>query len=774
MPINEYDISVRPQYVSSRIDLPFGELQSIAANQQKSFNEGKALEDDLGILGQAIKAAPMHEDDRAAFINKYKTKIKDLTGNGNINYADPEFKRKMSNLINEFKSAPEINAFANTLKFYNDYQQTRKSKGNERDLDYTYERNPDGSYKQKNVLTQGVYDQKITAYADQDVAAKEAMGKMAQNGYTTESGLNLSKTKLNNGETLVYDTKTNSYVGVSDPRVKKESRLIVPNYASKDAGKYHLETILRDDFGLGDKAYNISYNQIENEANAAQQRINSGKGSEQDKQTVAMKNHIDDKMANFIYASNSHQVGAITSSTHDEHYEQDRNRVAANEGARTKEEANKLPWGVVTGTVKPGEVPTNNGNELLKAKGSAFTMDKNGNLKETVSLTDVKPKYTQTIYTHDKTGKVWNLDDLPKGWRKDPNAPMGEDQIISTGGSIINFTVDKDKNGRYLNTMINPYTKGEIKNPTPYRNKDIINQQSEILGFLKNSDQYDSKKTPIENYNAGLKLYEKAIRSGAYNTMSHPEFSAPIAKNFNDFYLPKGEVDKDGNVKITNAGNVANWETPNLKVLDGQTKDQMLVGANVLGPDLIKGGDWMKVETRDGQEISVKTNNENLKSAFKGLSKFTVDNNNAIVNPDKRKTISEQESLFGTKERPGPVSQMVNQILNDNPSATPIIQQSIQLFNQESNKLKQQHYSPVGTYVDPNTGITGVSYINRQDPDNPIIKVIKFYPGTQPEVMDNTSFNSDIYQNSIGGQAANWSSKSSEATGTTTNNQKAN
>ena len=86
MPINEYDISVRPQYVSSRIDLPFGELQSIAANQQKSFDEGKSIENDLGLLGQAIKAAPMYESHRQAFIKEYQNKIKDLTGNGNVNY----------------------------------------------------------------------------------------------------------------------------------------------------------------------------------------------------------------------------------------------------------------------------------------------------------------------------------------------------------------------------------------------------------------------------------------------------------------------------------------------------------------------------------------------------------------------------------------------------------------------------------------------------------------------------------------------------------------
>ena len=56
MPINRFDTSVRPQYVSNHIGLPFQELNAIAANHQKSFDDGKATEDELGLIASSINS----------------------------------------------------------------------------------------------------------------------------------------------------------------------------------------------------------------------------------------------------------------------------------------------------------------------------------------------------------------------------------------------------------------------------------------------------------------------------------------------------------------------------------------------------------------------------------------------------------------------------------------------------------------------------------------------------------------------------------------------
>ena len=74
MSSNRFDTSEHQNYVSSYIPLPFQEIAALGEKANKNFATGKQAEADLGALGQAIKAAPMHQDDRKAFIDNYNLK----------------------------------------------------------------------------------------------------------------------------------------------------------------------------------------------------------------------------------------------------------------------------------------------------------------------------------------------------------------------------------------------------------------------------------------------------------------------------------------------------------------------------------------------------------------------------------------------------------------------------------------------------------------------------------------------------------------------------
>ena len=64
---NRFDTSQQQEYVHNYIPLPFQEISALGEKANKNFAEGKQAEAELGALGQAIKAAPMYQDDRKAF-----------------------------------------------------------------------------------------------------------------------------------------------------------------------------------------------------------------------------------------------------------------------------------------------------------------------------------------------------------------------------------------------------------------------------------------------------------------------------------------------------------------------------------------------------------------------------------------------------------------------------------------------------------------------------------------------------------------------------------
>ena len=549
MPVNEFDQSVRPEYVSNRIELPFRELAGIAANQQKSFDEGRAIEDDLGLLGQAIKAAPMYEGHRQAFIKEYQSKIKELTGNGNINYADPEFKRKASMLVNEFKSRPEINAFTNTLKSYQDWEGQVKSPDNAMNLDFTYKKDKDGNFNQLDVNKQGVYSPTFTKFEDYNETGKKIMGNIASDGSLKDSGYDFSKpgnTRINNGETEVFNSKTHGWEGVSSGKLGMLSEMMVGQYANTVAGKHHLQSLIGE---------NITYNQL-------------------DKETKAQ---VDNIFKNHLYAANASQVGGKTVDKIDYHFEKDRAAEGSNDA-----EAAKLK---LLGT--SGESPTTN----MIASNPAFTslIDKgivSVDPKTGLVNVDLSKKDNNNVYDIlDSGGRVIGTTyDYAKAeqQRKDSNGKISSivprkvsskenaDEIAKLAVTLMTSVGYKPKDGKLTSddypkiftayNMLSKARSGAEILSAPVQNivTDQVMNQQDAYSVYDNDGNYKSELNinPDEKFHAdkrisiGGKSYLQGFIDRPTGNKSQPYERVPItvraeSKQDNEFFDEGAKVAKD-------------------------------------------------------------------------------------------------------------------------------------------------------------------------------------------------------------------------------------
>lgn len=296
---NRFDTSQQNPYVSNYTPLPFQEIMALGEKTNQNFQAGKQAEADLGALGQAIKAAPMYEQDRQRFIGMYNNKTKELVDKYQGNYGDPNFKMDVQKLTNDFKSQPEINAFGNTLKSYNDWEGQKKDPNNAMNLDFTYDMDPNDpkNFRQRSVTQEGVYSPSFTKFEDYNEAAKKVMGKIAEDGQSNEQGLDFSRShKLNNGETEVYSNKEHGYVKVSKDKLEQLSNLMVEEYANTVAGKHHLQS---------KTGTNITYNQL-------------------DPETKQLANQ---EFAQHLFNANASQIGGKT--TNKVSYLQTTNRQAA-------------------------------------------------------------------------------------------------------------------------------------------------------------------------------------------------------------------------------------------------------------------------------------------------------------------------------------------------------------------------------------------------------------------------------------------------------------
>lgn len=582
MPINEFDQSVRPEYVSNRIQLPFAEIHAMAANQQKSFNEGKALEDDLGALGQAIKAAPMYEGHRQAFINEYKTKIKDLTGNGNINYADPEFKRKASMLVNEFKSRPEINAFSNTLKSFQDWESQVKNPDNAMNLDFTYDKDKQGNFNQLDVNKQGIYSPKFTKFEDYNETGKKIMGHIASDGSLKDSGYDFSNPaniKINNGETQVYNSNTHGWEGVSSGKLGNLSKMMVGEYVNTVAGKHHLQSLIGKD---------ITYNQLDDNT----------------------KSKVNNIFANHLYASNANQVGGKTTDKLDYHFEKDRN-------AEGKNDNKKIAETLIPSTIEGNTFDATRGdggfNNLIN--NGTFNINENGISFDPNSLT--KPSNTFDVRYSDGTVKnVKTYAEAQNIYNNTPGVQINpSDKKVSSEEKVKQFTTQVDKMSKALGVKYNDLlSNGKIDYAK-------VNQLATSYNELTKSRSLDLNLAPAvqesETENANLNWYN--VKQVDPNNPTTTIENTQLGENEHVVVVNR-RTDETG--KMYNEGYIENTKTKEVKPIAfrSQSKDKNLVfdalgKIQKIGIDNLSNDRPNYLKGSSGKDITISMNNTNYKLA---------------------------------------------------------------------------------------------------------------------------------------------------------------
>ena len=395
-----------------------------------------------------------------------------------------------------------------------------------------------------------------------------------------------------------------------------------------------------------------------------------------------------------------------------------------------EERASITPWTILSAGVS---VKDNIGliNNILAKKpggGSAFEMNSNGKL---VDKSEASGKHN---------------DNVSAFLSMNPGGPFGQVGFAAyTGVRMLQALRDNLLGIKNKDTEIYTGEQGKAA--------------LEVIEFLKNSNQYDEKKPANAQYQNGLKLYEAAIKSGVFNQMAIPEFPKKIANDFEDAYIPQGKYNPQGELVSSSGGRSGLFTVPGL---DQNKVNDLFIDSRIIGPDLINGAGLYKFIARDGKPFSAKLNSPTLEAAFGGLSNFNIKSNEAIFKPSLQSSqvaVTDFEKFMtgenGLEKR--------IQKLNDKPALAQYNenQTDIQAVTAD---LKAKGYFPIQSYKDPNVEIYSMSFINRKDPDNPDIQVLKYSPGSSRpiEVTNMASFNADIYQQAIGNFSANLDSKASK------------
>jgi hypothetical protein len=761
MGLNRFSTVGTSEYTPQHVPLPFEAISAMGEKADKNFAEGKKTEADLGILGAAIKAAKPYEKDRENFIKDYNNRLKTLVDEAKGDYGSKDFQAKANALTSEFKNDSKIQAFAETKQAFDDWQKA-KLIGNAKDLDYTYDMDPNDptgtNFRQRDVLKEGVYSNRMTKWSDWGTAADQAVGQVAASGNQNIGDLNLGNTKIEGG--TLYERKGNSWVGVTKDKLEGVVEATVPVYAASEGGQNHLETILQKEFGFGKNAYNVRYMDIDNAAKQAAKKINAGQGTKEDQQTVDMKKQIDQELYNFMYSSNKHQEGVVA---HKTLQDQIINDPKPAKGSTEDLNGPAVPLNQVV--ANPDPTPGKVNSAFKKSNpNSVFSFTDDGKMNY-VKVDDVGTRDKVTY--KDKNGKVWDPENAPNQWTfyKDeksfkidhPNESWkggyGKDRgvFISSGGYEVS-----------VNNLKPEYKK--------VSNTETLNKQvKEILSWANLTGQFDKNKSAADNYKELLPKYESSIKNEVLNSKYLPAASKDLKDGFAKMYFPEADI----NGKITNAGAVSNW------LIDGRlVKPFDLVGATFKGFASSENADDVLITTTDGIDHIVNMNDPTLKDNLNRLSTFQKENHNYIMNPVKNTKTKEQENTeklnaingigniaISNATKNGPITQ---DLINELSSIINILGKSMQ-DNQKSLEEKGYHYT--GTYTDPKTNILGTSYVNNKTND---IQVVTFDPiNDNVTILPIDVFTKTITQKVIGNWNANINNSSKESA-VNFENQKAN
>lgn len=671
---NRFDTSQQQEYISQYVPLPFQTIAALGEKANQNFATGKKAEADLGALGDAIKAAPMHQDDRKAFIDNYNLKLKTLVDEAKGDYGSKDFQAKANALTTEFKNDPKVQAFKGTLEAYEEYTKRKGKEGAERDLDFNYERDAAGNFIQKDVIKDGKYGSKFTKYEDWNKTGKDVMGKIAEDSTVKELGLDLNNVRINNGETEVWSRKTGKYEGVTDTKLDNLSKIMVGEYANTNAGKHHLQSLLGQD---------IDYQQLITLAQS---------GNEQ---AIKTKTAIDKEFANHLYNSNVNQIGIKTETTYDDQFVTNRAQVAANDAVKKSLETTPLD---VLNYAQNGTGDLN--NAIPETWKSLFSFDANGN-----AILAQNTAQAGEAYKSSSTGKQYPIN-IPGMTSTDAKKAKGYAKVMT-----MNNNWDLYKDGVKVDE-ITPTSTSTV-------NSELIKQkQFAANDYLRATGQLDDYKkkypNPSDMAEAALKDMAQGVKSGTYHNQAVPIFSEETNQALTKRFLPT--YDKDGNV--TSSGLVGN-----MSVLDDlgnnvpyseEDKLKMLNGSKVTGGSFI-GGDVIKVTNADGSVTNLKLNMPVLNARNKGITEFIQNTNKQVAQP-----LSQYEQQERTKNITKTYNDQIKQIQESksDPRIKALRIEDIQRVITTVAQLEKEGFVQSQKFNMSN-GDTAYSFINYKIPGHP-------------------------------------------------------
>ena len=184
MPSNRFDSSIDKSYVSNYLQLPFGELQAMAAGQQKNYDDSI---NETYKLKDLMTTVPAINDPQLGLSNvaakqkldaKYSPKLENLSNR--ITKGDIGAQRELINLKREWSSDPERIELENSYKNYQ-------------------------AYKEDKIKKAGKYDELLDDYRNQNLYDESGLKPFRYSGM--EDKLDIEKRFAESMDKIKEDTK---------------------------------------------------------------------------------------------------------------------------------------------------------------------------------------------------------------------------------------------------------------------------------------------------------------------------------------------------------------------------------------------------------------------------------------------------------------------------------------------------------------------------------------------------------------------------------------
>lgn len=241
MPVNRFDRSQGQQYTSTYVPMPLEQIGDLAKQYQGHYQTGQALPQQLDILGQAIKAAPVDFENKARLIDEYKGRLGEIVNTAKPeDFARPEYQQKVNSIIYQFKNDPRVNAITNNKEVFDKvYTPYLSSKDAKKDLILTNVMSKEHSSGYKQMKPgESLAPLDYITHEDSLKGAKTIMDDIKIDGKSL-SGIG-EWAKDNN----YFLKSTGHEKQILEAKVRNVAKANIGNYAENSEGRFRFKTLL--------------------------------------------------------------------------------------------------------------------------------------------------------------------------------------------------------------------------------------------------------------------------------------------------------------------------------------------------------------------------------------------------------------------------------------------------------------------------------------------------------------------------------------------------